>query len=729
MNHAPLYWDASNGVHHSFEHCAECNHAADHKSVIYESDNPNIAAAIAVMQQHENAIRDQAVGTVLREMKDPHIVDYWTLRTRADTERIRADHNQQQLEETQRVLRGVQNELDRLRSEVDRLQTHNDELHASVHSYAHREAYTYDDLTDRIGQFDENYGSTREARNEEGEWWGDMETTYTEARLYNVLKDRVRSLTIQMSEDDDPASSLIHSVYNGALMDTIRIIRGLPCVDHWSDRRMFEPRFGTGMPHIDRAYVPLPGIGMYPHEAANRIWDLRLIANPHRLDGEPCHPTTEEAFLYNQALVDAMHAASGKFAIDARWNDWRYTSPKVHFMLQHNPHLSALYGFNLVGEVARPFLIAPLERIPFMDDEEEETARSEMSGTTQLSRTTREWLMHCAVPGSTDQLPTMENWPTPPPDLLFPEDDPRRNGNTRENWVAMHYTHPRNTVNRRDPSIDIDAEDAAELVRLGMERRSPPWAPVEDADSSDDGWSTYGIEEMENHAAESDDGTSSEDAITVSTGSDEQSQAPEDEDDQSSWPSSEPTLHAMTVTGPLAPEVARSATRPVWPSGPRPHYPSADTYCLSGYVTINGLEALTLFDSGSTSLSLTNDFARVARVPLVTLTNPVRIQLGCVGSRSSINFGANVHLEYGPIDEEIYVDIVNIERYDMILGVPWLYRHGISLDFEHRSLLYRGEPMLLLSPGEETRAVSQRTIRRRLTREGGTSSGRNSRSG
>lgn len=164
---------------------------------------------------------------------------------------------------------------------------------------------------------------------------------------------------------------------------------------------------------------------------------------------------------------------------------------------------------------------------------------------------------------------------------------------------------------------------------------------------------------------------------------------------------------------PVAPEVERASTRVVWPEGQRPRYPIADTYCMSAYVKVNGLEALALFDTGSTGVSMTPDFARVARIPLITLTNPLRIQLGCVGSRSSINFGAFVNVEYGPIKEELYVDVVNLERYDMIIGCPWLYRHGAVLDFEHRTIRIRHQPLEILSPGEEAAAVSRRVARRR----------------
>ncbi|KAI0057642.1 hypothetical protein BV25DRAFT_1769138, partial [Artomyces pyxidatus] len=123
---------------------------------------------------------------------------------------------------------------------------------------------------------------------------------------------------------------------------------------------------------------------------------------------------------------------------------------------------------------------------------------------------------------------------------------------------------------------------------------------------------------------------------------------------------------------------------------------------LSAYVEVNGLKAYTLFDSGSTTVSITPDFARVSKIPLIQLENPVVLQLGCVGSRSKINFGANVNLKFGPVDAPTYVDIVNIDRYDMIIGTPFLRKHGVNLDFEHQVVRIRGAPIPVLSEGEES---------------------------
>ena len=54
--------------------------------------------------------------------------------------------------------------------------------------------------------------------------------------------------------------------------------------------------------------------------------------------------------------------------------------------------------------------------------------------------------------------------------------------------------------------------------------------------------------------------------------------------------------------------------------------------CLTAYITVNGVKAYTLFDSGSTPDLMSPDFAWVMKVSTFQLDNPVPIQLGCIGS-------------------------------------------------------------------------------------------------
>ena len=104
---------------------------------------------------------------------------------------------------------------------------------------------------------------------------------------------------------------------------------------------------------------------------------------------------------------------------------------------------------------------------------------------------------------------------------------------------------------------------------------------------------------------------------------------------------------------------------------------------MAALVRVNGLEAYVLLDSGSMTISIMHDFAQVVKLKVMQLENPVPLQLGTVGSCSMINFGTWAHLELGTIIEnDAYLDVVNIDQYDMIIGILFMHKHGLVLDFK-----------------------------------------------
>ena len=146
--------------------------------------------------------------------------------------------------------------------------------------------------------------------------------------------------------------------------------------------------------------------------------------------------------------------------------------------------------------------------------------------------------------------------------------------------------------------------------------------------------------------------------------------------------------------------------------GKRPNPSSEDRHCMAIHVKVNGLDAYALLDSGCTTVSITHDFARVAKLRVTQLENPVTLQLGTVGSRSMINFGAISRLELGTIkDDNAYMDVVNIDRYDMIIGIPFMRKHSFVLDFDKDRLLVRGQVLQPLTVGQEDLLMAKRRPR------------------
>jgi hypothetical protein len=119
-------------------------------------------------------------------------------------------------------------------------------------------------------------------------------------------------------------------------------------------------------------------------------------------------------------------------------------------------------------------------------------------------------------------------------------------------------------------------------------------------------------------------------------------------------------------------------------------------------IRVNNIKAYTLLNSGSTMVSITQDFMRVVKLRVQELANPVPLQLGTVGSHSMINFGAKAHLQVGPInDNNVYLNVVNIDRYNMIIRTPFMRKHGLVLDFGMNTLSTWGTIIPTLTEGQE----------------------------
>ncbi|KAG6882186.1 hypothetical protein C0995_015512, partial [Termitomyces sp. Mi166 len=64
------------------------------------------------------------------------------------------------------------------------------------------------------------------------------------------------------------------------------------------------------------------------------------------------------------------------------------------------------------------------------------------------------------------------------------------------------------------------------------------------------------------------------------------------------------------------------------------HYTSQEKECLVTYVEVNGHPAWTLWDSGSTTMGITPQFAHVNAIRVHELSEPLMLQLGTVGSHT-----------------------------------------------------------------------------------------------
>ncbi|KAJ3482298.1 hypothetical protein NLI96_g7074 [Meripilus lineatus] len=113
---------------------------------------------------------------------------------------------------------------------------------------------------------------------------------------------------------------------------------------------------------------------------------------------------------------------------------------------------------------------------------------------------------------------------------------------------------------------------------------------------------------------------------------------------------------------------------------------------LMAYIEINGKKALAMFDSGSSIDVVDHEFARLAYMKPFRLRKPVSLRLGTRENRSRIDFGTYTQMSINGVrvEEETYLDIVDISRYDIVFGAPLMSKYGMCLDFEHRVVRTRG---------------------------------------
>lgn len=129
---------------------------------------------------------------------------------------------------------------------------------------------------------------------------------------------------------------------------------------------------------------------------------------------------------------------------------------------------------------------------------------------------------------------------------------------------------------------------------------------------------------------------------------------------------------------------------------------------MTAEVIINGIKAYTLFDTGCTTDSISPEMAYVSVADRVDLLEQIGLQLGTRGAHTSINYGARPRLQVGPVDEVHYMDVVNIDRYDAILGTTFCNQHQVLLNFGDHTITIDGRVIPAHTPEEDALILSRR---------------------
>ncbi|KAJ8592858.1 hypothetical protein M405DRAFT_692786, partial [Rhizopogon salebrosus TDB-379] len=106
-------------------------------------------------------------------------------------------------------------------------------------------------------------------------------------------------------------------------------------------------------------------------------------------------------------------------------------------------------------------------------------------------------------------------------------------------------------------------------------------------------------------------------------------------------------------------------------------------------VHLNRKPCRALLDSGSLTDFVSTTIVDQLKLKYEVLDKPIPLQLAVSGSRSSVKAITTAELHYQDIRGPRTFDIVNLETYDVILGMPFLFQHQILLGFNPSELKVR----------------------------------------
>ena len=117
--------------------------------------------------------------------------------------------------------------------------------------------------------------------------------------------------------------------------------------------------------------------------------------------------------------------------------------------------------------------------------------------------------------------------------------------------------------------------------------------------------------------------------------------------------------------------------------------PPLDVSGMTVYIKINGIEALTCWDSASQLDCISPDFIWAIGLKLQTKAEPVKIRLGLRGRSLRCSYKVTPTIELGEKKiEDFMLSIANIYtcKWDIILGNGFLNQYKMHLDYENKQL-------------------------------------------
>ena len=116
---------------------------------------------------------------------------------------------------------------------------------------------------------------------------------------------------------------------------------------------------------------------------------------------------------------------------------------------------------------------------------------------------------------------------------------------------------------------------------------------------------------------------------------------------------------------------------------------------------MNGVDAFMCWDTGSELNTISPDFIRALGLQAKEKETPIRIRLGTKGSMSTSSYEVKAKLGFGNTTLEHSLDMVNLDRWDMILGADFCNEYDVVLNFKDRTIKFGNVVIKALSRDEE----------------------------
>jgi hypothetical protein len=164
----------------------------------------------------------------------------------------------------------------------------------------------------------------------------------------------------------------------------------------------------------------------------------------------------------------------------------------------------------------------------------------------------------------------------------------------------------------------------------------------------------------------------------------------------------------VPIRGPSAKQLKVDSQKE-WASNPNIKNPKDPTSsqirrrgrCLTAIVNVNGVDAFMCWDTGSELDAISPDFIRATGLPPKAKEKPIKIRLGTKGSSSMTSYEVNATLNFGQTKLRQNLDVVNLDRWDVILGATFCDEHDVKLDFGKRTVRFGDTLIHALSKDEE----------------------------